>query len=334
MALPAPSALVFLDAEEIDEKDEFNCLVVWRFERNGDWENFSESCTLVLEQNWEQGQTEFALYVKEIKAQFSVKFHFPKCWHGVEIDLNHQVEFKVERRLACTLTEREQTLGKRKLMIPSAETKKVKLNSCNKSAAPALSDCVICLESIEEEAVSSFCLACYKEFHSDCLQQWLKSSGKCPLCKFSMCKPRGTQPNGVLLIRKFDHPTRDRLPQLSDTEFDASAGFYELNYFIDSDRLSRRQAFLPADKAGSRICALFMEVFGSRLMFPVGNSASNPSLPWGVVNGLVHYKSAISDQGPYSYPDPNYLARVQVEIQDLLLHTQPNADYIKLLSAQ
>lgn len=46
-------------------------------------------------------------------------------------------------------------------------------------------NCVICLEDLSEgrEAVS---MPCSHLFHGDCIEEWLNTSHKCPICRFKM----------------------------------------------------------------------------------------------------------------------------------------------------
>ncbi|KAI3818920.1 hypothetical protein L1987_12741 [Smallanthus sonchifolius] len=47
--------------------------------------------------------------------------------------------------------------------------------------------CVICLEDFEAREVVMV-TPCKHMFHEDCILPWVKSSGKCPVCRFSFCE--------------------------------------------------------------------------------------------------------------------------------------------------
>ncbi|KAM0945777.1 putative transcription factor C2H2 family [Dioscorea sansibarensis] len=60
-------------------------------------------------------------------------------------------------------------------------------NSGDEEKDEGKSTCVICLESfVPNEQV--LVTPCNHMFHHDCFVPWLKSQGKCPVCRFSLCE--------------------------------------------------------------------------------------------------------------------------------------------------
>ncbi|XP_039003726.1 E3 ubiquitin-protein ligase RDUF1-like [Hibiscus syriacus] len=69
-------------------------------------------------------------------------------------------------------------------MIPAAESSiNEMLNKVRIEAAEK--DCVICLEQLKVGSDASS-MPCEHVFHGDCIQEWLRTSHYCPICRFEM----------------------------------------------------------------------------------------------------------------------------------------------------
>ncbi|KAH7686280.1 Anaphase-promoting complex (APC) subunit 11 protein [Dioscorea alata] len=60
-------------------------------------------------------------------------------------------------------------------------------NSGDEEKDEGKTTCVICLESFEPNE-QVLVTPCNHMFHHDCFVPWLKSQGKCPICRFSLCE--------------------------------------------------------------------------------------------------------------------------------------------------
>ncbi|KAJ6401172.1 hypothetical protein OIU84_016562 [Salix udensis] len=63
-----------------------------------------------------------------------------------------------------------------------------------KDRAPETEDddgqrCAVCLEDFEPRE-SVMLTPCNHMFHEECIVPWVKSNGKCPVCRFVLCDPR------------------------------------------------------------------------------------------------------------------------------------------------
>ncbi|KAJ3118547.1 hypothetical protein HK098_005903 [Nowakowskiella sp. JEL0407] len=55
-------------------------------------------------------------------------------------------------------------------------------------------DCTVCQDEFTQDS-SALELPCHHIFHTDCIQQWLKMNGSCPVCRFSLVT--GTTPQNT-----------------------------------------------------------------------------------------------------------------------------------------
>ncbi|MFS8023766.1 putative transcription factor C2H2 family [Helianthus anomalus] len=68
--------------------------------------------------------------------------------------------------------------------------------------------CVICLEDFEPKEVVMV-TPCNHMFHEDCILPWVKSNGKCPVCRFSLC---GSDEESGASSTNNDNVVNNRLP--------------------------------------------------------------------------------------------------------------------------
>lgn len=73
-----------------------------------------------------------------------------------------------------------------------------------------------------------------------------------------------------------------------------------------------RTAYLPAIPEGERVLALLVRAFQARLSFTVGQSITTGEENTVIWSGIHHKTSPHG--GPFGYPDPTYLQRVQEEL--------------------
>ena len=79
-------------------------------------------------------------------------------------------------------------------------------NSVSAAAAAVASStetCCICLEDLT--SATSEALPCSHTFHKQCLLEVRKRASKCPVCNAYFAAPRGTQPDGRMLVSTDPH---------------------------------------------------------------------------------------------------------------------------------
>ena len=73
-----------------------------------------------------------------------------------------------------------------------------------------------------------------------------------------------------------------------------------------------RMAYLPDTPEGRKVLFLFQKAWDRRLLFTVGRSITTGADNTVVWSG-IHHKT-VTNGGPFGYPDPTYLSRVQDEL--------------------
>lgn len=76
---------------------------------------------------------------------------------------------------------------KRSLFNNKTSSNTTNNNSGDEEKDEGKTTCVICLESFEPNE-QVLVTPCNHMFHHDCFVPWLKSQGKCPICRFSLCE--------------------------------------------------------------------------------------------------------------------------------------------------
>ncbi|KAH1108572.1 hypothetical protein J1N35_012340 [Gossypium stocksii] len=70
-------------------------------------------------------------------------------------------------------------------MVPAKESLVKEMVNMVKVEAGDEEDCMICLEALEVGFYASR-MPCSHTFHGDCIEEWLKQSHYCPICRFEM----------------------------------------------------------------------------------------------------------------------------------------------------
>ncbi|MBA0795505.1 hypothetical protein Gohar_006364 [Gossypium harknessii] len=70
-------------------------------------------------------------------------------------------------------------------MVPTKESLVKEMVKMVKVEAGDEEDCMICLEELEVGFYASR-MPCSRTFHGDCIENWLKQSHYCPICRFQM----------------------------------------------------------------------------------------------------------------------------------------------------
>eukprot|EP00300_Choanocystis_sp_HF-7_P031277 c40497_g1_i1.p1 GENE.c40497_g1_i1~~c40497_g1_i1.p1 ORF type:complete len:285 (-),score=32.94 c40497_g1_i1:58-882(-) len=190
-------------------------------------------------------------------------------------------------------------------------------------SAASCKSCVICMDdyaSTDSPDIVKLnkCLG-FHAFHVDCITQLFQSSTRCPCCAVIYKPLVGTAPlTGVMSLRAY---ARGEMP-LGGHEGD---GTFVIRYnFPDGVQGPEhpspgepfsgtgREAYLPDSAEGRKVLRLLVRAFRARISFTVGQSITTGEDNTVVWNGIHHKTSTYG--GPFGFPDPTYLSRVQEEL--------------------
>ncbi|EJK58624.1 hypothetical protein THAOC_21237 [Thalassiosira oceanica] len=176
-------------------------------------------------------------------------------------------------------------------------------------------DCVICMDPLRKGR----CVALRKCGHS-CIARSFLSSSKCPVCRVTVGEPQGKSPSGTMTVSIV--PTKCAGCSANDTimiTYSIRPGV-QMPYH---DNPGRRQpgksaaAYLPNCREGNDVLRRLKYAFLRGLTFTVGTSmttGARDQCTW----ASVHHKTA--QQGgarAHGYPDPQYLANANGELDAL-----------------
>uniref|UniRef100_A0A0N4ZQ96 E3 ubiquitin-protein ligase n=1 Tax=Parastrongyloides trichosuri TaxID=131310 RepID=A0A0N4ZQ96_PARTI len=181
--------------------------------------------------------------------------------------------------------------------------------------------CAVCLYNFHEsDEVAVTLKLCRHIFHKVCIQECFKTNSRCPLCLKIYATKIGPQPPGGNMRTTIVNETVPGFPDAN--------GFIKITYFIPSGLQTSahirpglpysgvtRVAYLPNNREGNRLLKLLELAFKMRLTFTVSDSYTTGRRNICVWNGIHHKTDKKS--GPYGYPDPTYLTRLENELRDI-----------------
>jgi len=201
----------------------------------------------------------------------------------------------------------EEGQGKGKEPAPEAEKEKQKKKA---------KDELIELEKNDVTVRLSQCHGHY--FHRDCIVHCYKSGYlQCPICNVVYGVRIGTMPQGTMRVST----SGSNLSGFED------CGTIQIDYHFPSGTQgpehpnpglpyegTSRTAYLPDNKEGREILALFEIAWERKLLFTVGRSVTTGQDNQ-VVWGGIHQKTSTSGGATsFGYPDPTYFDRVKAEL--------------------
>ncbi|XP_066286231.1 E3 ubiquitin-protein ligase DTX3L-like [Branchiostoma lanceolatum] len=176
-------------------------------------------------------------------------------------------------------------------------------------------ECPICLSDFTGPVTTT---PCKHRFCADCLDNALKLSGQCPICKSVIGRLKGNQPHGTMT---------DRTDYLNSLPGYGGHSMIEIHYDFHSGIQgpehpnpgkpytgTSRTAYLPDNTEGREVLQLLKRAFDSRLVFTIGTSATTGLTDTVVWNDIHHKTSKYGGPNRYGYPDPQYLTRVKEEL--------------------
>ncbi|XP_055955559.1 uncharacterized protein LOC126816067 isoform X1 [Patella vulgata] len=177
-------------------------------------------------------------------------------------------------------------------------------------------ECSICMEVISERKN----LPCGHSFCGPCIDQAMKCSIFCPICRKNVYGgiQTGTQPDGHMEVTKNIYSHLPGYEKYCTIEIK-----YIFRDGIQSEKHpnpgkpfkgTTRTAYLPDNRDGQEVLSLLKTAWDRRLIFTVGKSVTtgqNDVVTW----NDIHHKTRVHG-GPdsYGYPDLGYLNRVKKEL--------------------
>jgi deltex len=147
-------------------------------------------------------------------------------------------------------------------------------------------------------------------FHLDCLINLIgdKESAKCPNCNKIYGILTGNQPKGSMKVEIDDSFSCDGYEKV---------GTIIISYHFPNGRSysgTSRVAYLPNNKEGREILALFKIAFDRKLTFTIGTSVTTGVENTTIWNGIHHKTNTSGGAQYFGFPDPTYFNRVKQEL--------------------
>ena len=155
-------------------------------------------------------------------------------------------------------------------------------------------ECPICLDPLGPPKSNSCCVAkaCGHRFHVSCLENALKCSPRCPLCRVVLGEPRGASPSGTMTIER-PKLVCDGQPMIS-IRYSLKGGIQKEYHENPGVRYSgtSRIAYLPDSPDGYRLLRRLICAFRQGLTFRVGTSTTTGAtncITW----ASIHHKTSL-----------------------------------------
>jgi deltex-like protein len=147
-------------------------------------------------------------------------------------------------------------------------------------------------------------------FHLECIMNLFgdKESAKCPNCNKIYGILTGDQPKGRMNVELNEGFSCDGYEDV---------GTIAINYNFPNGRGysgTSRTAYLPNNKEGREVLALFKVAFDRKLLFTVGTSVTTGQENTTVWNGIHHKTNTSGGPQYFGYPDSTYFNRVKQEL--------------------
>jgi len=184
-------------------------------------------------------------------------------------------------------------------------------------------ECHICLCSCSEGPDLPVQLPCKEHFfHRKCIEQALKSSSRCPVCRKHVGEPQGKSPSGRMKIE----PTS----QLCASYESVSTGSIKITYDLAggvqrdyhaspgvSYAGTNRVAYLPHIRASMKLLKRLKYAWRRGLTFSVGTSLTTGQCNR-IVWASIHHKTSLhGGVSKHGFPDPGYFLNCNDELDAL-----------------
>jgi deltex-like protein len=194
-------------------------------------------------------------------------------------------------------------------------------NAFQSCAASLLShdECPICMEALDTFLVKV--TVCGHIYHRECIENSLKVSSRCPICRRSIKNPQGQSPSGSMTISStglsFLRCKGFEDDETIVIEYDIPCGYQKAYHPSPghSFRGGRRTAYLPNNEDGRNLLERLKLAWMLGMTFTVGESLSSGRsnvVTW----ASIHHKTSTSG-GSHGFPDPAYFFNCNEELDSL-----------------
>ena len=176
--------------------------------------------------------------------------------------------------------------------------------------------CPVCLADLKDSGSLKGTGVCDHVFHSQCLEERLKRSGKCPVCRAQVVRKLGPCPDGVMFVKSDRnlHCAGHRECGTVTIRYLLHSGVQGQNHQNPGVGYSsdHRVAYLPDCDEGRKVLELFKEAWRTRMTFTVGRRLTRGTddvITW----NDIHHKTSMRG-GEWGYPDAGYLRRIAMDM--------------------
>ena len=174
--------------------------------------------------------------------------------------------------------------------------------------------CPVCLADLKDSGSLKGTGVCDHVFHSQCLEECLKRSGKCPVCRAQVVRKLGPCPDGIMFVKSDRNLHCAGHRECGTIRYLLHSGVQGQNHQNPGVGYSsdHRVAYLPDCDEGRKVLELFKEAWRTRMTFTVGRRLTRGTddvITW----NDIHHKTSMRG-GEWGYPDAGYLRRVAMDM--------------------
>ncbi len=186
-----------------------------------------------------------------------------------------------------------------------------------RSVSNASPECAICLETFSMKDPPMALLTCAHGFHAKCIQDVLRHSSQCPVCRQHVREPQGTSPSGTMTVTWSSTPCPGFGSGTFVIDYRIPSGI-QLAYHENhghSFQGATRCAYVPDCDDGRRLVKRLKYAFMRGLTFTVGTSLSTGqanTVTW----ASIHHKTSMNGT-VHGFPDAGYFINCNEELDNL-----------------
>mmetsp|Transcript_9325 Transcript_9325/g.8961 ORF Transcript_9325/g.8961 Transcript_9325/m.8961 type:complete len:681 (-) Transcript_9325:226-2268(-) len=206
--------------------------------------------------------------------------------------------------------------------IKSCYFRKATTTSIDKKAI-----CPICMENLIDSnvtttnnAVASMAV-CAHQFHRPCIEQSLRRSHSCPVCRKNIREPQGISPSGIMTITVSSKTCSgfESCRQSIGISYNLPNGIQKAYHENPGQHYtgSKRQAFLPNNEEGRKLLERLKYSWLKGLTFRVGTSLTTGRSNCIVWSSIHHKTSRTGGLLAHGFPDNRYFTSCNEKLNSL-----------------